>query len=122
MSEAYLEACAGFPMGVQLLMGGAGSWPSGGAGLCQGVCLEVAVGPGSLFFFFLATLRHTKFPGRESDPSHSESLTHCAGTRIKPSSQHFRVAADPIALRWKLYFSLFFCSNNYSLKTPILLY
>ena len=50
MGEPGLEARAAFlvggPSACPLLVL-AGSWPSGGAGLCQLLCLEVAVGSGS---------------------------------------------------------------------------
>ena len=56
-----------------------------------------------LIFLFLAALWHMEFPGQESDPSHScRSLTHLSGTGIKPASQGYRDAVDPIALQQKL--------------------
>ena len=55
MGEAGLEACAGFLAGgaaVRPLVGGAGSWPSGGLGPCVGASPEAAVG--SLVFSLFA--------------------------------------------------------------------
>ena len=59
------------------------------------------------FFHFLPPPWHMELPGQGSDPSRSCDLsrsysnmgflTHCAGSRPEPVSQHSQDAADPIA-------------------------
>ena len=69
---------------------------------------------GLLFVFFvLATPWHMEFPGQGSNLNHScdlhcsccdnpESLTQCLGPGVKPVSQFYREAANPIVPQWEL--------------------
>ena len=64
-------------------------------------------------FIYFAVPRYMELQGQGTDPRCSlklscsgsaGSLTHCAGSDIKPASQCFHDTADPIAPQWEILF------------------